>query len=170
MNIENKASADESLQPEIPDIAIIAASLRRIRKMRGLTLKEVEVKSRGQWKAVVIGSYERCDRALSLNKAIALAHFYNVPLEDLLGISRNVKENLSRLTFDMRAIDSLNDPDIADLKRFLSRIVSQRRDWNGEVLSIRSSDFLAIFAMLDISEDQLLPSLKKAQLTFSRVD
>ena len=75
-----------TLTPEIT-ITQIAAALRSIRKARGWTLKEVEELSGGVWKAVVIGSYERCDRSLSLNKAVSLARFYEVPLDVLLGLT-----------------------------------------------------------------------------------
>ena len=75
-----------TLTPEIT-ITQIAAALRAIRKAKGWTLKEVEELSGGVWKAVVIGSYERCDRSLSLNKAVSLARFYEVPLEVLLGLN-----------------------------------------------------------------------------------
>ena len=52
----------------IPELSIeeIAASIKAVRKAKGLTLRQVEEKSGGLWKAVVIGSYERCDRALSV--------------------------------------------------------------------------------------------------------
>ena len=53
------------------EIEEVAHAIRLARKQKGWTLKEVEEQSQGRWKAVVIGSYERCDRALSLNKAIA---------------------------------------------------------------------------------------------------
>jgi hypothetical protein len=40
------------------------ARLRHIRVQQGLSLQGVEAKSGGRWKAVVVGSYERGDRAL----------------------------------------------------------------------------------------------------------
>ncbi len=72
----------------IPERSIeeIAASIKAVRKSKGMTLRDVEIASAGIWKAVVIGSYERCDRALSIKKAINLANFYQVPLDELLGL------------------------------------------------------------------------------------
>ncbi len=49
-----------------------ADRLRIIRKSKGWSLQDVERNSNGKWKAVVIGSYERADRAISLKKAIQL--------------------------------------------------------------------------------------------------
>jgi len=67
----------------VPERSIedIAAAIKSIRKSKNLTLREVEIQSEGIWKAVVVGSYERCDRALSIKKAISLANFYQVPLD-----------------------------------------------------------------------------------------
>jgi transcriptional regulator with XRE-family HTH domain len=138
----------------------IAASIRSIRKQKGLTLKDVEVASKGVWKAVVVGSYERCDRALSLKKAISLAAFYQVPLDQLLGLeaepgsgARSKGEAESKITLDLKRslskkADLHLDPVKAMYQTFLTLICAKRRDWNGEVLSLRYSDLetLAIIA------------------------
>ena len=41
----------------------LGARLRAIRTQQGLSLHGVEEKSRGRWKAVVVGSYERGERS-----------------------------------------------------------------------------------------------------------
>ena len=43
----------------------LGAKLRAIRQQQGLSLHGVEQKSGGRWKAVVVGSYERGDRAVT---------------------------------------------------------------------------------------------------------
>jgi len=139
------------------DIKAIAASLRAIRKQQGLTLKEVEERSNGRWKAVVIGSYERCDRSLSLNKAIALAQFYQVPLDQLLGLNSESMDSAtssSRTILDMRALAALafSDERTTLLKSFLGALCAKRRDWNGEVLSLRISDIALLGLLLSMSE------------------
>ena len=142
------------IQPEMKEIA---ASLRAIRKQKGLTLKEVEESSAGKWKAVVIGSYERCDRSLSLNKAIARAGFYEVPLDQLLGLKSPSETPLTqpgRTIIDMRAVAGLSYTDslITLLKGFLTHIVGKRRDWNGEVLSLRAGDLTTLGIMFGKNE------------------
>jgi transcriptional regulator with XRE-family HTH domain len=136
-------------------IAEIAASLRAVRKTKGLTLKEVETKSGGVWKAVVIGSYERCDRALSVKKAINLANFYQVPLDELLGLSvENKVSPNGKITLDIRsAINSTSsDSNLEHLRNFLTLLCAKRRDWNGEVLSIRNSDLTTIALLTNRDE------------------
>jgi hypothetical protein len=51
---------------------------------QGLTLHAVQEKSRGRWKAVVVDSYERADRAVTAAKLVELAEFYGVPAAALL--------------------------------------------------------------------------------------
>src|SRR5690606_7926326 len=58
--------------------------LRAIRTQQGLSLHGVEEKSQGRWKAVVVGSYERGDRAVTVQRLAELADFYGVPVQELL--------------------------------------------------------------------------------------
>ena len=55
---------------------------------QGLSLHGVEEKSEGRWKAVVVGSYERGDRAVTVAKLAELAEFYGVPVAELLPDAR----------------------------------------------------------------------------------
>ena len=155
-----------SMTTHTPTIEELAASIRRIRKSKGWTLKDVEQASGGKWKAVVIGSYERCDRALSLNKAIALAGFYKVPLEELLGITPPLEIKGDRLTFDIRRVKDAQEPSLAPLQHFVNSICSARRDWNGEILSVRASDSLALAAAVQIPHAQLQAGLETYGLLF----
>ena len=142
---------EELDEPDSPAVTLeaIGNSLRSIRRQRGLTLRGVESESDGRWKSVVVGSYERGDRALTLKKAIGLASFYNVPLDQLLGLSLPSTEGPKRLTFDLSAIrtggKSLPEP----LLRYLQEICRLRSDWNGVMLSTRAADTLAIASIAD---------------------
>src|SRR5438046_10083508 len=62
----------------------LGARLRSIRQQQGLSLQGVEEKSAGRWKAVVVGSYERGDRAVTVSRLAELADFYRVPVAELL--------------------------------------------------------------------------------------
>jgi len=147
----------------IPERSIeeIAAAIKGVRRAKGMTLRDVEEKSGGVWKAVVIGSYERCDRALSVKKAINLANFYQVPLDELLGLKLDKKApTREKITLDIRATNSrssnqngeLNEPEITSIQNFATLICAKRRDWNGEVLSIRNSDLVTIGLVINRDE------------------
>jgi len=143
----------------------IGANLRKVRLAKGLTLKEVEKKSNGRWKAVVIGSYERTNRALTIKKAIALAEFYQVPLSHLLGISQNLKElDPKRIRLDLRRIDETKN--VPQLKLFAAWILGSRQDWNGEILSIRNSDILPLAITLNLAENETILWMEDAKLIY----
>jgi transcriptional regulator with XRE-family HTH domain len=126
--------------------------LRKIRKSKGWSLQDVEKISLGKWKAVVIGSYERSDRAISLKKAIELMDFYGVPMNALFEETAIPSENtepFGQLILDQRLIKQNTEPKLEGIKRMITFITSRRKDWNGEVLSLRSSDLQFISILLN---------------------
>jgi len=54
-------------------VQVLGARLRDVRQREGLSLQRVEQRSGGRWKAVVVGSYERGDRAVTVQKLAELA-------------------------------------------------------------------------------------------------
>ena len=121
----------------------LGARLRAIRQQQGMSLQAVEEKSQGRWKAVVIGSYERGDRAVTMQKLSELASFYGVPVEELLpggGANAAAMEPPPKLILDLGKLQDINADDSAPLSRYASTIQSQRGDYNGRVLSIRQED------------------------------
>jgi transcriptional regulator with XRE-family HTH domain len=57
--------------------------LRAVRRLRGLSLADVEEQSGGRYSAAAISSYERGDRNLIVERLAGLANFYGVSLVDL---------------------------------------------------------------------------------------
>ena len=62
----------------------VGERLRAIRKQKRLSLHDVEAQSEQEFKASVLGAYERGERALSLPRLDRLAQFYRVPVDQLL--------------------------------------------------------------------------------------
>jgi transcriptional regulator with XRE-family HTH domain len=116
--------------------------LRTIRREKGLTLHQCEELSGGEVKAVVLGSYERGTRAISLARLTQLAELYNVPLQYFLGTQQKSNEVGSKegFIFDLRKVRRVADGDLVLLSRYLQRIIALRSDWNGEVISLRLND------------------------------
>ena len=144
--------------------------LRAIRKSKGWSLQDIERISKGKWKAVVIGSYERSDRSISLKKAIDLMKFYQVPIQLLFeeDPSQSIKTiNNKKLVLDQRRIKNSTKPELESLKRLISYISTVRRDWNGEVLSLRSTDLQFIAILLNLSDEQTIDYLRDESLTIN---
>ena len=155
-------------QNESTNVAItwpeIGSNLRKIRLLKGFTLKDVEEKSKGKWKAVVIGSYERGNRALTIKKAIVLADFYQVPLGHLLGITQNLKTNdPNRIRLDLRKV--AQGSNTSQIKLFAAWITGSRQDWNGEILTLRSTDLDTLTLLLAMNRSQLGEWLTQWKIT-----
>jgi transcriptional regulator with XRE-family HTH domain len=58
--------------------------LRRARVEAGFTLQGVKVRSGARFKPSAVGAYERGERAISLDRFIALANIYGLPADRLL--------------------------------------------------------------------------------------
>ena len=82
--ISSDDHADEPPEGNREYAKALGARLRAIRAQQHLSLHGVERKSGGRWKAVVVGSYERGDRAVSVQRLAELAEFYGVPVGELL--------------------------------------------------------------------------------------
>src|ERR1700722_3989375 len=131
----------------------LGARLRAIRTQQGLSLHGVEEKSRGRWKAVVVGSYERGDRSVTVQKLAELAEFYGVPVSELLpGDSTPAPLAPSpKLVIDLELMAQLPKDTAGPLARYVAAIQSQRGDYNGRVLSIRQGDVWLLAVLYDQS-------------------
>jgi transcriptional regulator with XRE-family HTH domain len=140
-----------------------AQRLREIRKSKGWSLQDVEHHSNGKWKAVVIGSYERADRAISLKKAISLMQFYQVPITELFPeittqvTARSVSVNLNKLAESGETKSQI-------LQRFTKSISNRRKDWNGQILTIRANDLQFLALQIEKNEADTLDWLIESEL------
>ncbi|MFA5918003.1 MAG: helix-turn-helix transcriptional regulator [Candidatus Nanopelagicaceae bacterium] len=148
----------------------IAVRIRKIRKARGWSLADVEKFSKGNFKAVVLGSYERGDRTMSVKRAIDLANFYGVPLHYLVQEEQvPVMVGRNPLILDLRRVRSKVDGGEKTrlLATFVAWISHQRNDWNGEVMSLREGDLSLLGLLLFSSQVEVEDWLKKENLLFT---
>jgi len=140
--------------------------LRAIRQQQGLTLQQVEEISGGRWKAVVVGSYERGDRAVSVAKLAELGEFYNVPVSELLpkeeaAAAPAPSGDPSKVMLDLRRLAQPDlDPDLRPVSRFAHTIQLQRGDFNGSVLTIRGEDLRALSVVFGTAPEELVDRLQ----------
>ncbi len=140
-----------------------ADRLRIIRKSKGWSLQDVERNSNGKWKAVVIGSYERADRAISLKKAISLMEFYQVPVSELFP---DIPPQVSTrsIAIDLVKLSAVQSEYSSVIQRFVRGICDRRKDWNGQVLTVRVNDLQFLAMLLQQSEPELLTELENLSL------
>ena len=142
--------------------AQVGARLRSIRRSRSLSLKEVEDLSQGELRAVVLGSYERGSRNLTIKRAIEIAKIYNIPVAEILSEkSASLTTARPRLMLDIRVLQRVivRDSEISAetlLSQFLRKIVEDRQDWNGEIITLRESDLGNISLLVQMEKAEVI--------------
>ena len=152
-----------------PTTATISARIRAQRKARSLTLQDIEKLSNGRIKAVVMGSYERGSRAISLARTIEIANLFTIPLSELIEESKNPERGSNdQLIFDLRKLREISlavtGNEISKINAFVSAICARRRDWNGEILTLRSGDLDTLTLVLSAPRAAVQELLERFQL------
>ena len=149
----------------------VGERLRVIRRQKRLSLQEVEASSSEEFKASVLGAYERGERAISVPRLERLAKFYSVPVDQLLpreDITAPAESDQAgaKLAVDLLKLSQLRGQPFEMLIRFLKMIQVQRQDFNGKVITVRGDDTRAISAMLDVPVDQVGQRLDALDLLY----
>ena len=152
----------------------LGARLRAVRSQQHLSLQGVERKSEGRWKAVVVGSYERGDRAISVHRLAELAAFYEVPVTELLPDGAADAPGtpvipLTKVVLNARRVLELDDPDAEPLVRLVTAILHRRRQSASdrlatERLQIRSSDLISLAMLYDTTPEAITERLVRWQV------
>ncbi len=139
----------------------LGARLREVRAQQGLSLQGVEERSGGRWKGVVVGSYERGDRAVTVHKLAELADFYGIPIAELLPGARPPRGGApaQRVVLNLDRLSQLPVDDAGPLSRYVATIQSQRGDYTGPMLSIRSDDLKTLAILYDVTPGELTDQL-----------
>ena len=142
---------------------LIGDRLRAIRRQQGLSLHDVEARSGKEFKASVLGAYERGERALSVGRLLRLAELYDVPADQLLPrddvaveidlTTRRDGDGAAGYTIDLVRLNQIEEPDAQVLSRYAATIQLQRQDFNGRMLTIRRDDMRAIACILGVGVD-----------------
>jgi transcriptional regulator with XRE-family HTH domain len=148
----------------------LGARLRAIRLQQHLSLHGVERKSAGKWKAVVVGSYERGDRAVSVQRLADLADFYGVPVSDLLPPEDTAYAGggganpLSRIVLNLDKVRDLKDGQTEILRRFVASIQRQRGNAGSRTMPVRHEDLRTLALMYDTTIDAVTERLVRWQV------
>ncbi|MEA2685624.1 MAG: hypothetical protein QOE93_819 [Actinomycetota bacterium] len=162
----------------------VGQRLRAIRRQKRLSLQEVEAASDQEFKASVLGAYERGERVISVPRLQRLADFYSVPVDQLLpregeaGAAATSADGGAetserpapatpprKITFDLSRFEALEgDPELEMVHKYLASIQVLRQDFNGRVLTIRHDDIRAIAGLFGTDADALVRRLDDLQL------
>jgi len=151
--------SDDMLDDEMQDGygKAVGERLRRIRRQKHLSLQEVEAASEQEFKASVLGAYERGERAISVPRLARLAAFYKVPVDQLLPAPDEevelTRDDSIGAKIDLTRLEEMSGAEADMLSRYLRMIQVQRQDFNGRVLTIRRDDMRAIACILGVGFD-----------------
>jgi transcriptional regulator with XRE-family HTH domain len=158
---------------ESDDARELGERLRIVRRQRALSLEQVESTSAQEFKAAVLGAYERGERAISVARLRRLARFYGVPVDYLLseqadasgpgtGLLARAQPSPERLVVDLQCLQHLSSPQDEALQRYVRMIQLQRGDFNGRVLTLRAEDRRALACLLGTQPEELAERLSHA--------
>lgn len=152
---------------------LLGERLRLVRRQKLLSLQLVESLSRQEFRASVLGAYERGERAISVPRLKRLASVYNVPVEQLLpqdhdcpaeepgdcGMARRGK-----IVLDLQALEHAELHARETIRRFVSYIQVKRQDFSGKILTVRESDLELLAALSDTTPERLHKQLSDGGL------
>jgi transcriptional regulator with XRE-family HTH domain len=142
-------------------------------------LLAVEEASGREFKASVLGAYERGERIISVLRMQRLAQIYGVPVDQLLprtstagpgvqeggGRGDGPDDSRGPVTIDLVQLAALDTPEKEVLRRYMGMIQVQRGDFNGRVLTIRAEDVNALGRVLELDESRMRVLLSQLGLT-----
>jgi transcriptional regulator with XRE-family HTH domain len=151
----------------------VGARLRDIRRQQGLSLQAVAETSQREFKASVLGAYERGERMISVLRLQRLAQIYGVPVDQLLprpAGSRRTTSTEARpvvggpLKLDLVRLESTEFPERELIRRYVGMIQIQRGDFNGRIITIREEDVRSLARVLEAEEADLRSRLDELGL------
>ncbi|MFM8815178.1 MAG: transcriptional regulator [Actinomycetes bacterium] len=165
-------SENESLD-ELSYARLVGERLRQIRQQKKLSLSEVESATNLEFKASVMGAYERGERMISVPRLERLANFYGVTVDQLLprdkqreGDTQSQSAAPTKLRIDVAKLSLRDGKEFKMLERLLRMIQVQRQDFNGKVITVRAHDTRAIAVILDVAVDDVGAKLAELDLLY----
>ena len=167
------STAENESLDELSFARLVGERLRQIRQQKKLSLSEVESATNQEFKASVMGAYERGERMISVPRLERLANFYGVTVDQLLprdkqreGDTQSQSAAPTKLRIDVAKLSLREGKEFKMLERLLRMIQVQRQDFNGKVITVRAHDTRAIAVILDVAVDDVGAKLAELDLLF----
>jgi transcriptional regulator with XRE-family HTH domain len=137
--------------------------------------------SEREFKASVLGAYERGERIISVLRLQRLARLFGVPVDQLLPRDAGPMATLPRpseadgathrrepgpMTIDLNRLELLEAPEKELISRYVGMIQLQRGDFNGRVLTIRDEDVRALARLFERDADGMRRRMEDLGIRF----
>lgn len=125
---------------------MLGERLRAARRARGWSLLEVEARSDQEFKASVLGAYERGERNLSIPRLYRLAALYGISPGALLPTPADEEDPV---VIDLEMVEKASGSQAEVIDRYLAAIHLMRSDVQAG-MTVRQSDLRVLAALLHL--------------------
>jgi transcriptional regulator with XRE-family HTH domain len=131
---------------------------------QGLSLYDVEARTRGRFKPSALGGYERGERAISLSRFCDLAAIYGTPPDRLLADAmRSIDpDGRQEVVIDLNRLSQLSAEEVGAVAEFIHKIKTDRHDYLSDVITLRAGDVEALALAHQVDTKVLLRRLRPA--------
>ncbi len=147
----------------------IGEQLRTTRKRRRLSLQSVQEISEQEFKASVVGAYERGDRAITVGRLVRLAQIYGVAPRNLLPSTPGDEPDIDLvaaerpaapvIAVDVERLQRLGEalsPELRTVAQFAAAINASRRSHENGPLQLRAADTAVLARALGYEPEALV--------------
>lgn len=115
-------------------------ALRRARRARELTLRQVSALSKGRYKPTSVAGYERGERAISMERFCELCQLYGVAPHALLADIIRAVGGMPEPDIDLARLEALGSTESALVAGFIRQIRALRREHPSGIVVLRTGD------------------------------
>ncbi len=156
----------------------VGERLRTLRHQQGLSLLAVEATSGREFKASVLGAYERGERIISVLRLQRLAEIYGVTVDKLLPrrVALTPSEEPDSLgmvdeeperrpvRIDLSRLKEIAAPERDVIRRYVGMIQAQRNQFEARLVAIRDEDLRALARFFELDEKDMKDRLAELGL------
>ncbi|MFN8016070.1 MAG: transcriptional regulator [Acidimicrobiia bacterium] len=147
----------------------VGEKLRQIRKEQRLSLHDVEENSKDEFKASVVGAYERGERSISVARLLRLCEHYHVSPNSVLPSETTIdlveEEGKARkIVIDLSKVANNNHAEAMVIGRFAQSVHQQRSSSSGRFLTLRSDDMRILSAVFGKTIEEFTKRLAEIHL------
>lgn len=140
----------------------IGSALRRARRGRGLTLRQVAGMSDDAFKPTSIAGYERGERTISVERLIELCNVYGIAPQAVLGEIVAAIGGRAEAEIDLTRLEAIGSAKSALVSGFIRQIRAQRGEAPSEKIVLREADLDVLATAAGTTREELAETLEPA--------
>jgi transcriptional regulator with XRE-family HTH domain len=139
----------------------IGRALRRLRRSRGLKLRDVSDRSQGRFKPTSVAGYERAERSISLERFVEICRLYEAPPERVLADVMRTIEGRVEPEIDLATLGSIGGIEAGLISAFVHQVRSLRGEGAaGDRIILREGDLEVLATAAGKRPDELAHILR----------